>query len=594
MQQGHWILSIMITTLAAQWNELEFWRWPITVAYVILVLLIGVYGLHRYFLVFHYQKHRKDLPRPKSRFKSMPKVTVQLPVYNEGAVVERIIDSACCLEYEEGKLQIQVLDDSTDGSEDIAKARCDYWREKGIDIEFTHRTDRSGYKAGALENGMKTATGEFIAIFDADFIPPVSFLKRTMHYFTDSKIGMVQTRWDHLNRTESLLTRSQAIFLDGHFVIEHTARCRSGRWFNFSGTGGVWRVQAIEDAGGWSHDTLTEDMDLSYRSQLAGWEFIFLPKVTCPAELPPEMNAFKSQQHRWTKGSIQVAMKLLPRLLMSKAPRKIKTEAFFHLTSPLVYLYINLFVLLFYPAIALNLKGIAGKTSSAETPDISFLGPVGDMAQIATDGIGEAAVDPTIALDPGIAQPIGESLPLVSNNAGVTLISVLFGLSLFAMGAMSASVFYITSQRILKRSAWMTLLQMPMLMSVGIGIALNNAIACIEALLGHKSEFVRTPKYNVVHQKNAKAPPAKSTKKVGKIIAIPSLSKWTVLIEFAFGIYMLQCTYFAINHGWRAAVCIPFLLIFATGYLYVGFSSAIVHYKTWQQKRRTNALAQTA
>lgn len=568
-----------MSTIAAHWTELEFWRWPITGAYVFLVLLIGVYGLHRYFLVFHWRKHRREIPRPKRKFEQLPKVTVQLPLYNEGMVAERVIDAVACLEYPEDRLQIQVLDDSTDGSDQIASQRCVYWRARGINIEYIHRTDRSGYKAGALANGLKTATGEFVAIFDADFVPQSSWLKRTIHFFTDEKIGMVQTRWDHLNRDDSLLTKSQAIFLDGHFVIEHTARHRSGRWFNFSGTGGVWRLQAIEDAGGWSCDTLTEDMDLSYRSQLAGWNFLFLPKVTCPAELPPEMNAFKSQQHRWTKGTVQVGMKLLPRLLTSKAHRKIKTEAFFHLTSPLVYLYINLFVLLFYPAIALNLKGIAGDQAPPATPHHPLLPD--EFAEL-------------LATPPMINPPPQDALPVQlvdASSTSATWLSVLFGLSLFAMGAMSASVFYMSSQRILKRGWWASLIQIPVLMAVGIGIALNNAIAVVEALVGHKSEFVRTPKYNLVNKTPRQAQVNAAPKaRMLKVIPIPSLKKWTVVIELAFGLYMLQCAFFAVQHGWRAAVCVPFLLLFASGYLYVGFSSAAVHYRTWAEARKAAAL----
>lgn len=581
----------MLTTLAAHWTELEFWRTPIIVAYVALVLLIGVYGLHRYFLVFTYRKYRNNLPRPQGRFDDLPRVTVQLPTYNEGMVAERIIDAACCIEYPADKLQIQVVDDSTDESAQICAARVAYWKAKGVDIEYIHRTDRTGYKAGALHNGMKTATGEFIAIFDADFIPPVTFLKRTIHHFTNPKLGMVQTRWDHLNRNDSLLTQSQAIFLDGHFVIEHTARCRSGRWFNFSGTGGVWRAKAIDEAGGWSHDTLTEDMDLSYRAQLAGWDFLFLPKVTCPAELPPEINAFKSQQHRWTKGSIQVAKKLLPRLMLSKAPWKIKSEAFFHLTSPLVYLYINIFVLLFYPAIALNLKGLGAESAPAHPRPLPVHGVAG-AAGNAVEGVAGAAA--VVASEPTIHPQITEVLPSMiapESSISATWLSIFFGLSLFAMGAMSASVFYVTSQRILKRSVWMTLLQIPMLMAVGIGIALNNAIACLEAIFGHESEFVRTPKYNIVNTQHKTTPGTKKTKptpkaKFASVIPIPSLKKWTVLIELAFGIYMVVCTVFALQHGWRAAVCVPFLLIFATGYLYVGISSAWIHIRTALEGRR--------
>lgn len=295
------------------------WRWPLTIAYLALLGMIALYGLHRYWLVYLYNRHRGHLPRPARRYELLPRVTVQLPMFNEGAVAERIIDAACQLEYPADRIQIQVVDDSTDGSAALVQRRVEHWANRGIDIQYLHRTDRTGYKAGALADATPYARGDLIAIFDADFVPPPGFLKRTVHYFTDPKIGMVQTRWAHLNRDSSLLTRGQAIFLDGHFVIEHTARNRSGVWMNFNGTAGIWRKQAILSAGGWEHDTLTEDVDLSYRAQLAGWHFVFLPRVTCPAELPPEINAFKSQQHRWTKGSIQTALKLLPRLIRSKA-----------------------------------------------------------------------------------------------------------------------------------------------------------------------------------------------------------------------------------------------------------------------------------
>jgi hypothetical protein len=291
-------------------------------------------------------------------------------------------------------------------------------------------------------------------------------------------------------------------------------------------------------------------MDLSYRAQLAGWEFLFLPSVTCPAELPPEINAFKSQQHRWTKGMIQTAMKVLPRVLKSKASFKIKTEAFFHLTSPMVYIYVNLFALLFFPALAVNVHGLGSGT----------------------------------------------------------WYGILFGLSLFALGALSASVFYITSQRILKRGFWVTVLQMPMLMSVGIGIALNNAVACVEALIGHQSPFIRTPKYNVGATRISKPSAERSEasdqaggaldeptqhqsvtrQKLGTIIPIPSLKRWTIALEFAFGLYMSWCAYLSLQDP-RLAMSLPFLLLFAVGYLYVGFTSASIHFRGWLEQRRLAA-----
>jgi cellulose synthase/poly-beta-1,6-N-acetylglucosamine synthase-like glycosyltransferase len=511
---------------------LQSLRWPLTAAYLLLIGLIGMYGLHRYWLVFLFNRHRTAVARPARRYEQLPRVTVQLPMFNEGAVARRIIDAACALEYPADRLQIQVLDDSTDPSKAIGAERVAYWQARGIDIEFRHRTDRTGYKAGALQEGLATATGELIAIFDADFIPPRNFLKRTVHQFTDPGVGMVQTRWAHLNREDSLLTRGQAIFLDGHFVVEHTARNRSGAWINFNGTAGLWRKAAIADAGGWQHDTLTEDVDLSYRAQLKGWRFLFLPWVTCPAELPPEINAFKSQQHRWTKGSIQTAKKLLPTLLRAPVPWKVKLEAFFHLTSPMVYLYISLFALLFYPAVYVNV------------------------------------------------QPIENG-----SWAGVFL-----GLSLFMMGTASATAFYLTSQRAQKRSFWFTLLQVPMLMSIGIGIALNNAVACLEAIFGHESPFVRTPKYG-----SEPIPKSKIENRKSKIpiIPIPTLKLWITFLEIAFGLFMIECARLSLGHR-NTAVSLPFLVLFGTGYLYVGLSSLAVHAQGWFDGRRQRRAARLA
>jgi cellulose synthase/poly-beta-1,6-N-acetylglucosamine synthase-like glycosyltransferase len=322
---------------------------------------------------------------------------------------------------------------------------------------------------------------------------------------------MVQTRWAHLNREDSLLTRGQAIFLDGHFVIEHTARNRSGAWINFNGTAGLWRKTAIADAGGWHHDTLTEDVDLSYRAQLRGWRFVFLPHVTCPAELPPEINAFKSQQHRWTKGSIQTAIKLLPAIVKSRVPLHIKLEAFFHLTSPMVYLFVTLFALLFYPAIAMNLHFV------------------------------------------------GEG----------TWLGVLIGLALFGVGTLSATVFYITSQAAQRRSIGLTILQSPLLMSIGIGIALYNAIACLEALVGHQSEFVRTPKY--ANTKKLAPTLSPTTPRAGRL-TLPNLRQSVALLELLMGAYML--------------VSVPFVILFGAGYLYVGLSSTALHLRAWLDQRR--------
>ncbi len=276
--------------------------------YFIVMSILAVYGLHRYWLVCDYFKYRRNVPAKPPEPADWPKVTIQLPIYNERYVVERLVDAAIAFDYPRDKLEIQVLDDSTDETQEIARGVVDRYRALGEPIFYLHRTNRVGFKAGALQEGLKEATGEFVAIFDADFLPPADFLRRTLPYLlADPKSGMIQTRWTYLNRHYSALTEIEAILLDGHFVVEHGARARRGIFFNFNGTAGVWRRAAIDDAGGWEHDTLTEDTDLSYRAQLRGWQFLYVPEIECPSELPVEMTAFKTQQARWAKGLMQPA-----------------------------------------------------------------------------------------------------------------------------------------------------------------------------------------------------------------------------------------------------------------------------------------------
>src|SRR5579862_646463 len=301
----------------------------ILVLYFFVLSILAIYGWHRYFLVYLYMKNRDKAPSltVPAALDPLPQVTIQLPIYNEMYVADRLIDRVCELDYPRELMEIQVLDDSTDETREIAELAVRRHAARGFDIQYLHRVDRTGYKAGALEAGLRAAKADYIAIFDADFIPPRDFLRRTLPYFADAGIGMVQARWGHINQDYSLLTKIQAILLDGHFVLEHGGRNRAGRFFNFNGTAGVWRREAIGDAGGWQHDTLTEDLDLSYRAQLLGWRFVFLPDVVSPAEVPVEMNSFKSQQHRWAKGSIQTCRKLLPYILLADVPLKVKVEA---------------------------------------------------------------------------------------------------------------------------------------------------------------------------------------------------------------------------------------------------------------------------
>ena len=295
--------------------------------YLSVLIGLSAYGIHRYFIIYLYLKNRKRPPVPARYFEKLPKVTVQLPIFNEVYVAERLLRSVSELDYPQELLQIQVLDDSTDETREITAACAEELRQRGFNVERIHRTDRTGFKAGALAVGLAAAEGEFLCILDADFVPEKDLLKRTVHFFTDPKVGMIQTRWGHLNRGYSLLTRMQAIFLDGHLLLEQIARSRSGRFFNFNGTAGLWRRSCIEQSGGWQYDTLCEDLDLSYRAQLAGWKFIYLSDVVTPAELPVDMNGFKSQQHRWTKGSVQTCKKLLPSIWRSRLPFPIKLEA---------------------------------------------------------------------------------------------------------------------------------------------------------------------------------------------------------------------------------------------------------------------------
>jgi cellulose synthase/poly-beta-1,6-N-acetylglucosamine synthase-like glycosyltransferase len=513
--------------------------------YLATLVAVAVYGFHRYVLVYLYLKHRNNGYQAKGAFTELPKITVQLPMYNEDVVAERIIKASCEIDYPLDKLEIQVLDDSTDHSAQIAKAAVDEMAAKGFPITYVHRDNREGYKAGALAAGLKQTQGEFIAIFDADFVPPKDILKNVVNYFTDDKVGMVQVRWDHLNRNASLLTKSQAIFLDGHFVIEHTARNRSGRFMHFNGTAGVWRRTTIEDGGGWQHDTLTEDLDLSYRCQLKGWQFVYLPQFSAPAELPPEMIAFKQQAHRWTKGSMQTAIKLLPGLLRSKhVPRTVKSEAFFHLTNTLVYPLMVMLTLMIWPAF------------------FNFLSIEGPIKHYAWG-------------------------------------KYLFSATLFVLATCSASTFFVFAQRELfgPEAGWRTIMHLPLLMALGVGVCINNAKAVLEAIWsairpshgpkGKSGEFVRTPKYGS-NRRNAWQGDAARPQDYAVATRADRPAIWTFkrlmlpIIEICFGIYMSIFIFISLWYQFAYA-SIPFLAIFAGGYFYVGFSSLYVLWKMQQE-----------
>jgi cellulose synthase/poly-beta-1,6-N-acetylglucosamine synthase-like glycosyltransferase len=298
--------------------------------------LLALYGLHRVGMLARFRWSR-EAPRPQESQAGPPRVTVQLPIFNERTVAVRLIRAALALDYPPELLEIQVLDDSIDDTCTLVDEEVARGRARGIDIQAVRRSDRKGFKAGALDHGQRLAKGELFCIFDADFLPEPDFLRRMVPYFGDPRVGMVQARWGHVNRGDSILTRAESALLDGHFVIEHKVRHDSQVFFNFNGTAGIWRRAAIESAGGWEHDTLTEDLDLSYRAQLAGWKFVYLPRIVAPAEVPPDIAAFKSQQHRWAKGSVQVFKKLGWRILVSDQPLRVKLEAFSHLTGNIGY-----------------------------------------------------------------------------------------------------------------------------------------------------------------------------------------------------------------------------------------------------------------
>jgi cellulose synthase/poly-beta-1,6-N-acetylglucosamine synthase-like glycosyltransferase len=405
--------------------------------YFIVLVILAAYGIHRYTLVYNFYKYRNHLPGPPPAVAEWPKVTIQLPIFNERYVIERLVDCVAQFDYPRDRFEIQVLDDSTDETQEVARNCVERHQRLGLPISYIHRANREGFKAGALQEGMQSATGDLIAIFDADFLPPADFLRRTVPYFAEPKLGMVQTRWSYINRHFSALTEIEAILLDGHFVIEHTSRYRRGNFFNFNGTAGVWRRAAIEDAGGWEHDTLTEDTDLSYRAQLRGWQFLYLPEIECPSELPVEMNGFKSQQARWAKGLMQTAIKILPRVLRSKEPSYVKSEAVFHLTANISYPLMVFLSIILLPAMIVRFYQ-------------------------------------------GWLQVLVIDLPL------------------FIASTLSISSFYLAAQRVLYPKTWKRAIPyLPFVMAVGIGLSIRNAIGVLEAIFGVKSEFVRTPKYKI-------------------------------------------------------------------------------------------------
>src|SRR5579883_507964 len=482
-------------------HQFSWFDWAILVPYFTVLIILSVYGIHRYDVIRTYFKHRhKAAGDPPRRFEELPPVTIQLPIYNERYVVERLIDEVVKIEYPRELLQIQVLDDSTDATAPFAEALVSRYEALGYPIEYHHRTNRHGFKAGALQEGLKTATGEFVAVFDADFCPPADFLHRTIHYFADPQIGVVQTRWSYLNRDYNFLTEVEAMLLDGHFILEHGARSRAGYFFNFNGTAGILRRKMIDDAGGWQHDTLTEDSDLSYRAQLKGWRFVYLPGLECASELPVEMHGFQVQQSRWAKGLTQVAKKLLPSILKADIPTRVKAEAFLHLTPNISYPLMIVVSALMLPVMIVRFY-------------------MGWMQMLFLD------------------------LPLI------------------AASFWSISLFYVVAQRELYPKTWKrSVLLLPMLIAVGVGLTIINTRAVLEALFGVETAFARTPKFAI-----ADRPVNLEVKKYR------SRSGWLPYVEIAVGTYFVGMMVFAIET--YNFFSLPFLALFVFGYYWAGFGT---------------------
>jgi cellulose synthase/poly-beta-1,6-N-acetylglucosamine synthase-like glycosyltransferase len=468
--------------------------------YLLVWLVFAVYGVHRIHLIRLFRKDDRT-PCPPEPPRDWPRVTVQLPVYNERYVVNRLVEAAAAIDYPSDRLEIQVLDDSTDETREIAARKVADLRARGIDAVHLTRDDRRGFKAGALQRGLERAKGDFLAVFDADFVPPPTILRAMVPYFSDPTVGVVQSRWQHLNQDYSWLAQAQAISLDGHFVIEHAARMRGRCFFNFNGTAGVLRKSCVTDAGGWQSDTLTEDLDLSYRAQLKGWRFVFASHVLCPSELPVEMNAFKAQQHRWVKGSIQVARKLLPAIWRSRVPLAVKIESSFHLTYNVAYVFLLLLSLIVYPVAMARYRSASTAYAIADT--LLFL--------IATSSI----------------------------------------------------IFYFGYAQIKTRRDWKRQLgYLPFVMSLGMGLSVTNTRAVLEALVGYRSPFHRTPKFRIERR---------GDRWRGKRYRSP-LNGWA-LLEIALGLYFA----WAMLTLWHAKLYapLPFFVLYLFGFLYVGVLSLV-------------------
>lgn len=450
----------------------------VLVVYFISLFILFVFGLHGFIMIFYHQKYRNVKPVPKEDVIPEGTVTIQLPIYNEMYVIERLINAICDMDFPREKMEIQVLDDSTDETVDVVAGIVADKKALGFDIHHIRRGSREGFKAGALKEGLRIAKGEYVAIFDADFVPKKDFLKKTLPHFSDEKVGMVQTRWEHLNGDYSIMTKAQALALDGHFVIEQNVRNRAGFFFSFNGTGGIWRKECIEDAGNWHSDTLTEDLDLSYRAQLNGWRFVYLKDFTSPAELPAEINALKAQQFRWTKGAIETSKKILPMVWKSGVPMRIKLQATFHLTNNFVFPFVLLAAILNVP------------------------------------------------------------LTFIKNSGSHEMYFA--SMSIFILAFVGSFLFYYYAQRDIRTDWHKKIILFPLFMAGSMGFAVNNTRAVFEGLMNRKSEFVRTPKFKVVSKNDSFNEKKYINRKIGLSMIVELIMAVYCLVGIVSTIYFME------------------------------------------------------
>ena len=479
--------------MIALWTIL--WQGGLVLLYIVTLFGLLLYGSNAYVMVVAHRRHRRETRAVPPLPDPLPHVTVQLPLFNERYVAARLVRAVAMLDYPADRLEIQVLDDSTDDTAEVVAGAVAEARERGVQVTHCRRMVRTGFKAGALAAGLATARGEFIAIFDADFVPPRDFLHATLPHFA-ARVAVVQARWGHLNRSYSALTLAQSLGMDGHFGVEQSARCWSRLLLNFNGSAGVWRKAAILDSGGWTHDTLTEDLDLSYRAQLRGWTIVYRPEIVCPAELPVLVSGFKSQQRRWAMGSIQTALKLLPAVWRAELPLWTRYQAFVHLTYYMIHPLMLLGVLLAIPLRTTN----------------------------------HLAADSAVRLVAGIV---------------------------FGLATLGPATMLVYAQRVLDVAWWRRAWQLPLIMVIGVGVALSTSVAVVGALVASRPDFVRTPKFGIEGVSGS-----------WRRKRYTENAPWGGFIELALALYCASAVWLFWRDGQYAVA--PFLALYTIGFLTVG------------------------